>query len=180
LVAYASRGYVDFYEVNYKPLTSIFGNFHPCRLSMAIGGQNYTFQCSEAAFQAHKFEGRPDLIKQFENLDGDGAWRKANDLTQPWKQAQRDAWRQKNIPPMKAVLLAKFTQNPQLGQLLLATGPGILIEHTPLNRDRFWGDNGNGSGTNKLGELLMELRTRLGGPQIDFSRINYRSISAKL
>jgi ribA/ribD-fused uncharacterized protein len=60
---------------------------------------------------------------------------------------------------MRAALRAKFTQHPQLQSLLLATGDADLVEHT--RNDTYWADGGDGSGRNRLGELLMELRTQL-------------------
>lgn len=160
LTAYSQRGFVDFYEVQYKPLTSIFGNFHPCLVAMNIAGRPYTFRCSEAAFQAHKFAHQPHLVEQFTTLDGDGSFRRARDLDRQ----KRPDWMSVNEQTMRDVLRAKFMQNMQLQRLLLATGSSVLVEHTA--RDRFWGDGGDGHGRNKLGEMLMRLRTELGGAPI--------------
>ena len=61
---------------------------------------------------------------------------------------------------MLTALRAKFTQHPALRELLLGTGKVELVEHT--TNDRYWGDGGgNGSGKNRLGHLLMELREEL-------------------
>lgn len=60
---------------------------------------------------------------------------------------------------MQAALHAKFTQYPELRALLLGTGDAILVEHT--RNDAYWADGGDGSGRNRLGELLMELRGTL-------------------
>lgn len=38
----------------------------------------------------------------------------------------------------------------------METGNRELIEHT--EKDRYWGDGGDGSGKNRLGFLLMKLR----------------------
>lgn len=54
-------------------------------------------------------------------------------------------------------LTAKFTQNENIRLKLLETGDRKLIEHT--DRDKFWGDGGNGEGKNRLGILLMKLRS---------------------
>jgi predicted NAD-dependent protein-ADP-ribosyltransferase YbiA (DUF1768 family) len=35
----------------------------------------------------------------------------------------------------------------------------VLVEHTA--RDSYWGDGGDGSGRNRLGHLLMQLRAEL-------------------
>jgi len=60
---------------------------------------------------------------------------------------------------MRDALRAKFTQHSSLRSLLLHTGDAELIEHT--KNDRYWGDGGDGTGKNRLGQLLMELRAKL-------------------
>jgi len=60
---------------------------------------------------------------------------------------------------MLQALTAKFTQNPELEALLLSTQQYHIAEHT-LN-DSYWGDAEDGSGLNRLGELLMQLRNQL-------------------
>ena len=50
----------------------------------------------------------------------------------------------------------KFGQNEDLRKKLLETGDRKLIQHT--DRDKYWGDGGNGKGENRLGVLLMRLR----------------------
>eukprot|EP00347_Sterkiella_histriomuscorum_P005823 403355134 len=60
---------------------------------------------------------------------------------------------------MFEILVAKFTQNENIKQKLLATGDAILVEHTA--NDDYWGDNGDGTGQNVLGKLLMRLREKL-------------------
>lgn len=56
-------------------------------------------------------------------------------------------------------LRLKFTQNNNLKEILLGTGDRKLIEHT--DRDKYWGDGGNGEGQNRLGILLMKVRDEL-------------------
>ena len=60
---------------------------------------------------------------------------------------------------MREALRSKFEQHPALQSLLLQTGNAELIEHTA--NDRYWADGGDGSGKNRLGQLLMELRAQL-------------------
>lgn len=57
---------------------------------------------------------------------------------------------------MRAGLRAKFTQNPKILEKLLSTGNRPIVEHTV--NDSYWGDGGDGSGKNRLGIILMELR----------------------
>ena len=60
---------------------------------------------------------------------------------------------------MLQALRMKFSQNPEISKELLATGDAILIEHT--RNDDYWADGGDGSGKNKLGLLLMQVREEL-------------------
>jgi N-glycosidase YbiA len=57
---------------------------------------------------------------------------------------------------MRKGLRLKFSQNPHLLELLLSTGNRLLVEHTV--NDSYWGDGGDGSGKNRLGHILMEVR----------------------
>jgi len=70
----------------------------------------------------------------------------------------RADWEAVKDDVMRAALQAKFTQHPDLRSLLLHTGDAELIEHT--RNDSYWGDGGDGTGKNRLGQLLMELRTQ--------------------
>ena len=56
-------------------------------------------------------------------------------------------------------LMAKFLQNPNLKKELLQTGTMLIVEHT--KNDDYWGDGGDGNGLNRLGLLLMEVRSKL-------------------
>lgn len=54
-------------------------------------------------------------------------------------------------------LILKFTQNKDLAQQLLETKDSILVEHT--ENDHYWADGGDGTGKNRLGVLIMKLRS---------------------
>ena len=60
---------------------------------------------------------------------------------------------------MLQALRAKFTQHADLAEILLGTEDAELIEHT--ERDSYWGDGGDGSGRNRLGHLLEQIRSEL-------------------
>ena len=62
---------------------------------------------------------------------------------------------------MEEILRAKFTQNLDLKEKLLATSDRLLVEGNTWN-DRFWGVC-KGKGANHLGKLLMKIRAELSG-----------------
>jgi GTP cyclohydrolase II len=72
---------------------------------------------------------------------------------------RRGDWPVVKEPIMLEALRAKFRQHPDLGERLLASGDRLLVEHTA--NDRYWGDGGDGAGANRLGALLMQVRTEL-------------------
>ena len=71
----------------------------------------------------------------------------------------RPDWEEVKDEVMLQALRMKFSQNPEIAKELLATGDAILIEHT--RNDVYWADGGDGSGKNKLGLLLMQVREEL-------------------
>lgn len=60
---------------------------------------------------------------------------------------------------MLEALKAKFEQHPDIASKLLSSGDRKLIELT--EKDDFWGDSGDGSGQNRLGQLLMQVRAEI-------------------
>jgi ribA/ribD-fused uncharacterized protein len=71
----------------------------------------------------------------------------------------REDWHEIKVNLMKRLLVAKFTQHPELLQRLKDTGDAILIEDSS---DSFWGIGGKrGKGENMLGKLLMQVRCKL-------------------
>ena len=71
----------------------------------------------------------------------------------------RADWEEDKDKVMLQALRMKFSQNPEIAKGLVATGDAILIEHT--RNDDYWADGGDGSGKNKLGLLLMQVREEL-------------------
>ncbi len=71
----------------------------------------------------------------------------------------RPDWEKVKDGIMREAVLAKFTQHAELRKLLLDTGDAKLVEHT--ENDSYWGDGGDGSGRNMLGQILMSVRQEL-------------------
>jgi hypothetical protein len=72
------------------------------------------------------------------------------------KEGFRPNWLEIREYYMCVAIYLKFLQNPELKTKLLETGDAILIEDSPT--DYFWGCGRDGTGENKLGELLMKMR----------------------
>ncbi len=71
----------------------------------------------------------------------------------------RPDWNIHRVVAMRSAIQAKFTQNPELMELLLETGNTELVENSM--RDYYWGCGADGSGRSMLGLLLMHLRAEL-------------------
>lgn len=112
---------------------------------------------SEHYFQAQKFVGTP-FVEQIRQLSRP---REAFDFTRDPKVSlwRRDDWEHIKEAVMYKALLAKFTQHYDLRKLLLETQDRKLVEHSPY--DSYWGDGGDGKGKNRLGVLLVKLRSEL-------------------
>lgn len=66
-------------------------------------------------------------------------------------------WEKRKKAIMLEVVYAKFTDNPELGKLLVATKDQCIIEGNNWS-DTYWGVNEDGVGTNYLGQILMTVR----------------------
>ena len=73
--------------------------------------------------------------------------------------AVRGDWDEVKDAVMLRAVRAKFSQHPALGSQLVGTGSALLVEHAP--GDFYWGDGGDGSGLNRLGQILMQVREEL-------------------
>ena len=142
---------IEFYEAN-QPYYE-FTNFYSAPFEL----DGHVWPTSEHYFQAKKFTD-PDLQALVRSQRTPlGAFQLvrypqyASRVRADWMQVRDDA--------MYRAVRAKFTQNPRLRDLLLGTGDLPIFEHT--NQDRYWGDGGNGTGVNMLGQILMRVREEL-------------------
>jgi len=111
---------------------------------------------SEAYYQAQKSFGTPDY-ETVKRLMQNAAPMQAYYIG--GSHALRSDWEQVKDQVMAKAVLAKFTQNESLKELLLSTGEHPLVQ--VKRGDRHWGTGSNSNGKNMLGVLLMELRTAL-------------------
>jgi len=109
----------------------------------------------EHFFQASKFDAQ-ELRQQIRNMPTPFL---AAQTGRDKKNVLIADWHVKRVRVMKDALLAKFKQHPTLLGALIETGDAVIVEHT--KNDSYWGDNGDGTGENMLGRLLMEVRLEL-------------------
>lgn len=128
-----------------------FSNFspHPFKLNGRV------WPTSEHYFQAQKFAG----TEHEETVRNAKTPSMAAKLGRSRSLPLRADWETVKDNVMRTALRAKFEQHPKLKSLLLSTGDVELIEHT--RNDSYWADGGDGTGKNRLGTLLMELRAEL-------------------
>jgi ribA/ribD-fused uncharacterized protein len=162
-------------------LSNFYGRSESKQFMLNIGGSEY--QTVEHFFQASKFTALPDNIPAMryaeiirnsstpniakvlagQKVGGGYPWRtKLNTVIAQYLAegvVLRPDWEAVKDDVMYEAVKCKFLQNPRLADMLLATGDKHLIEHT--KRDAYWGDAGDGSGKNKLGQILMKVREEL-------------------
>ena len=143
-----SANVIEFYDKD-DPYYE-FTNFYWCLV--VIDGK--TWSTTEHYFQAQKFIGTP-YVEHIRKLK---SAREAFQFSRKPKVLRwiRPDWNEVKDDIMKLALLHKFSQHERLKMKLLGTGIKVLVEHTA--NDSYWGDGGDGSGRNKLGKLLMEVR----------------------
>ena len=140
---------IHFYRVHAE--YGCFSNFspHPIRLRGKV------WPTSEHYFQAQKFAGTPHEEEVRQAKSSTIAARMGRSRKRPL----RTDWEAMKDSIMHEVVLAKFTQHADLRTILLATGDSTIVEHT--ENDAYWGDGGDGSGKNRLGQILMRVRDEL-------------------
>lgn len=128
-----------------------FSNFSPHPFQL----KNKRWRTTEHYFQAQKFAGTAHeeevRFAQSPMIAARLGRMRSKPLRKDWEQVKEDV--------MREALRAKFTQHKELRDLLLSTGDRPLVEHT--SNDSYWGDGGDGTGRNRLGALLVELRASL-------------------
>lgn len=140
---------IKFYSVN-----DTYGEFSNFAL-YPITLKKKSWPTSEHYFQAQKFKERKDQEEIRKAKSPMLAARMGRDR----KRTLRRDWESVKNGIMRDALIAKFSQHQNLRELLIGTGQHKLVEHT--ENDSYWGDGGDGSGSNMLGRLLMQVRSTL-------------------
>ena len=132
-----------------------FSNFSRYGITL----DNEWWRTSEHYFQAQKF------------IRTDAAWaEKIRGIEKPRDAASMGRDRNHPIAPdwettkddvMRRAVLQKFQTHENLKILLLGTGIESIVEKT--SGDYYWGCGTDGTGKNRLGEILMEVREALRG-----------------
>jgi ribA/ribD-fused uncharacterized protein len=71
----------------------------------------------------------------------------------------REGWDELRDDVMRRGVLKKFQTHAEIREILLNTGEEELVESSPY--DYYWGCGAEGTGKNRLGQILMETRTIL-------------------
>ncbi|KAK7001568.1 DUF1768 domain-containing protein [Favolaschia claudopus] len=130
-----------------------FTNFSPHRV--VYEGKEYP--TSEHLYQAFKFmDNRPDIAEAIRTI--------SPSRTEAYKYSMariedRDPnWEHIRIAKMELAAWHKFSQNPEIEQILLDTGDAELAN---TSKDEFWGRGKNCDGRNELGKVMERVRARL-------------------
>ncbi|MCB9946499.1 MAG: NADAR family protein [Rhodospirillaceae bacterium] len=113
----------------------------------------------EHFYQAHKFADPAwtERIRQARTV------REARALGQSRKVLIRADWDSARDAVMVTAVKAKIAAHPEVRRTLLETGEALLVEASPY--DHYWGCGADGTGANRLGQILMQIRSELrAGP----------------
>lgn len=135
---------IEFYS--HKKKHGYMSNFYPSPICI----NNVTYPTTEHYFQASKMTNNED----HESIRMSNSPYEAARLGR--KLQMRNDWFQVRDAFMLEALRYKFHQHTDLFNKLVSTGTSQLVEHT--KNDSYWGDGGDGTGHNMLGNLLMVVR----------------------
>jgi ribA/ribD-fused uncharacterized protein len=109
----------------------------------------------EHFFQAQKFED-PAYREKIRTV---ALPRDAKNLGRTRDRPLRADWDAVRDGVMLRAVRRKFETHPEIRALLLETGEEEIVENAP--GDFYWGAGADGSGQNKLGKILMQVRGEL-------------------
>ncbi len=129
----------------------VFSNFS--RYGVEIDG--LWWPTTEHYFQAQKFE---DAVYR-EKIRNAPSAKEAANLGRSRKMPIRTDWEQVKDEVMRRAVLKKFETHKDIRELLLRTGEEEIVENAP--GDYYWGCGKDGTGLNRLGTILQEVREEL-------------------
>jgi ribA/ribD-fused uncharacterized protein len=129
-----------------------FSNFSPYGFEI----DSLFWPTVEHYFQAQKFPEHPVYQAEIRRAR---SCKHAKELGRSKAVPLRPDWEVVRDDVMRRALLAKFRTHRLIRDLLVATDERELIENAPS--DYYWGCGATGTGKNRLGVLLMELRSEL-------------------
>ena len=145
---------IDRFDGEYRWLS----NFWPCEVTPQ-GEHTFedTYRSAEHAYQASK------CARSSERLDVRAAPTPGQAKLMTRNMSLWSDWDDIKLVVMKEVVEAKFLQNPDLAQKLIATGDAILVEGNHWH-DNYWGRCTCSKcvdilGKNHLGDILMDVRS---------------------
>ncbi len=141
---------IYFYRAKEQPY-GCFSNMAP--YSFELDGVEWP--TSEHYFQAQKFAGTP----RCEQIRQTRSPMVAARMGRSRKYPLRADWEQAKDTLMLQGVLKKFETHADIRAVLLGTGDEEIIENAP--HDYYWGCGADGSGKNKLGQTLMQVRALL-------------------
>ncbi|MBQ3784774.1 MAG: NADAR family protein [Alphaproteobacteria bacterium] len=126
-------------------------------IKMVVDGQEYIFPTVEHYYQAMKFyasDERFGIIIGLKNPDDARLLTK----TPEYKINRRKDFDKNKFDIMERALRAKFKQNTDAAELLKSTGDAMLIKSCPVCYECGFGE---GSGMNRIGKVLMQIRAEI-------------------
>jgi ribA/ribD-fused uncharacterized protein len=131
---------------------AFLSNFFPCQIIF----EGRVFQSSEHLFMSFKQES-----EEWKDICASSKFTPGQIKRKARKVELRSDWEEIKVDCMRKAVMAKFSQSIDLKEKLLATSERELIEGTTWG-DKVWGIClKTGEGENKLGKILMEVRTIL-------------------
>ena len=128
----------------------------------------------EHYFHAMKF---PDNEEYQETIRKAKDGKRAKKLGKTKEVPIREDWKSHRDEVMRKAVTEKFSLNhPELRAKLLETGNAILREANP--KDNYWGIGKHGTGKNRLGEILMEVREAIRAENLSSAASNASSASS--
>ena len=143
---------IYFYSTREKPY-GCFSNFSAHGFEL----DNFWWYTSEHYFQAQKFVNTD--VDWFNKMRTIKLPKEVAKMGRSRQHPLRTDWEQIKDNVMYRAVLCKFKTHEDIQQLLLDTGEKLIVENSPI--DYYWGCGKDGSGKNKLGEILMQVRAEI-------------------